>query len=64
MNGIGEELVDRASRSATLGPDATAADVFTLINAAAWTREHAGSDQADRLIALVFNGLRAPNHSA
>ncbi|WP_328403089.1 TetR/AcrR family transcriptional regulator [Nocardia sp. NBC_00403] len=63
MNGIGEELVDRAGRSAALGPDATAADVFTLINAAAWTREYAGPDQAERLIALVLNGLRASNHS-
>ncbi|MFE7800285.1 TetR/AcrR family transcriptional regulator [Nocardia sp. NPDC057440] len=63
MNGIGEQLVDRAGRSAALGPDATAADVFTLINAAAWTREHAGPDQAERLIALVLNGLRASNDS-
>ncbi|MFI6369217.1 TetR/AcrR family transcriptional regulator [Nocardia sp. NPDC050630] len=59
MNGIGEELVDRAGRSVALRPDATTNDVFTLINAAAWTREHAGPDQADRLIALALNGLRA-----
>ncbi|WP_067682188.1 TetR/AcrR family transcriptional regulator [Nocardia miyunensis] len=64
MNDIGARLVDRAARSATLGPDVTAADVFTLVNAAAWTREHAGPDQADRLITLVFNGLRASDRSA
>ncbi|MGO4649771.1 TetR/AcrR family transcriptional regulator [Nocardia sp. 2YAB30] len=64
MNGIGEELVDRAGRAAALGPDATAADLFTLINAAAWTREHAGPDQANRLINLALNGLRASTDSA
>ncbi len=64
MNSIGEELIDRAGRAATLGPDATAADLFTLINAAAWTREHAGPAQADRLITLVLNGLRASTDSS
>ena len=59
MNGIGKELVERAGRSGALGPDATAADVFTLINAAAWTREHGGSGPADRLIFLVLDALRA-----
>ena len=59
MNGIGEELVERAGRSAALRPDATAADVFTLINAAAWTHEHAGAGPADRLISLVLDALRA-----
>ena len=59
MNSIGNELVERAVRSAALGPDATAADVFTLINAAAWTREQAGPGPADRLIFLVLDALRA-----
>ncbi|HEV2638151.1 MAG TPA: TetR/AcrR family transcriptional regulator [Actinocrinis sp.] len=59
MNSIGEELVQRAVRSTALGPHATSADVFTLINAAAWTREHAGPEPADRLIFLVLNALQA-----
>ncbi|MGW0252015.1 TetR/AcrR family transcriptional regulator [Nocardia goodfellowii] len=64
MNAIGEQLVDRASRSAALGPNATAEDVFTLINAAAWTQEHFGPDQADRLIVVAVNGLRASTDTA
>ncbi|MGW4126108.1 SbtR family transcriptional regulator [Nocardia sp. NPDC004711] len=64
MNGIGAALIDRAGRSAALGPDATAADLFTLINAAAWTNEHADPDQTDRLITLTLNGLRAAAESA
>ncbi|MGQ4615647.1 SbtR family transcriptional regulator [Nocardia sp. R7R-8] len=63
MNSIGAELLDRAVRSAALGPDVTATDVFTIINAAAWTREHAGPDRADRLITLALDGLRASAHS-
>ncbi|WP_372460229.1 SbtR family transcriptional regulator [Nocardia coffeae] len=59
-NDIGEELLDRAGHAAALGPDATAADLFTLINAAAWAREHVGPGQADRLITLALNGLRVP----
>ncbi|MFE2996861.1 TetR/AcrR family transcriptional regulator [Nocardia sp. NPDC059246] len=63
MNSIGEELLNHAARSAALRSEATAADVFTLINAAAWTHEHAGPEQADRLITLVLNGLRNPTDS-
>ncbi|MBF6171874.1 TetR/AcrR family transcriptional regulator [Nocardia blacklockiae] len=59
MNAIGEELVARAGEAAAIGSDVTAADVFTLVNAAAWTREHAGAEQAERLITLTLNGLRA-----
>jgi hypothetical protein len=37
----------------------TGADVFTLINAAAWTRAHASADQAARLVAFTIDGLPA-----
>ncbi|MET8649690.1 TetR/AcrR family transcriptional regulator [Nocardia aurea] len=59
MNSIGAELVALAERTAELAPGAAAADVFTLINAAAWTCEYAGPDRAERLIDLVLEGLRA-----
>jgi AcrR family transcriptional regulator len=59
LNRIGEQLLDRVVRSGAIGRDITPADLFTLINAAAWAREHAGSDQADRLITMAVNGLRA-----
>jgi AcrR family transcriptional regulator len=61
MNEIGAELVARAGRMATLAPSTTTEDIFTLINAAAWTREYAGPDRAERLITLVLEGIRASN---
>ncbi|WP_067709397.1 TetR/AcrR family transcriptional regulator [Nocardia yamanashiensis] len=64
ISDIGAELLRRAEGTGTLAPDASAQDVFTLINAAAWTREHAGEDQAERLIALTLEGLRRQNHPA
>lgn len=63
MNEIGERLVARAARSGALASHATAADIFTLINAAAWTREHGTAVQADRLLALALNGLSAPDEA-
>ncbi|MEV6324000.1 hypothetical protein AB0M45_22825 [Nocardia sp. NPDC051787] len=45
LNQIGEQLLEHAIRSAAIGPDVTAADLFTLINAAAWTCEHGGQSK-------------------
>ncbi|WP_280364538.1 TetR/AcrR family transcriptional regulator [Nocardia wallacei] len=59
MNEIGEQIVAGATRAGALVPDTTATDIFTLVNAAAWTREHATSAQADRLLTHALNGLRA-----
>lgn len=35
----------------------TGVDVFALMNAAAWTREHLPPEQADRLVALTLDGM-------
>ncbi len=59
MNRIGEQLVGRAARSAAIDADVTAADVFTLISAAAWIREQTSPDQANRLIGICLGGMRS-----
>jgi AcrR family transcriptional regulator len=56
---IGERLVRGAVDAGVLRADATGADVFTLMNAAAWTREHVSVDQADRLVDNALAGLLA-----
>jgi AcrR family transcriptional regulator len=55
MTSIGEVLVAKASGA--LRTDVTAADVFALINAAAWVREQMSPEQADRLVRITMAGL-------
>jgi AcrR family transcriptional regulator len=64
MNETSEHLIARARAAGALRQDVTSADVFALMNAAAWTREHMGAEQADRLVALAMNGMFAPSSDA
>jgi AcrR family transcriptional regulator len=57
MTGIGERLVARAIEAGVVRPGVTGVDVFTLMNAGAWTREHASEEQAARLVAFTLDGL-------
>ncbi|MFJ4677772.1 TetR/AcrR family transcriptional regulator [Kitasatospora sp. NPDC088783] len=59
LTAIGDRLVDRARRAGALRGDTTGADVFTLMNAAAWAREHDTEAQADRLLDLALAGMIA-----
>ncbi|WP_033222864.1 TetR/AcrR family transcriptional regulator [Kitasatospora phosalacinea] len=59
LTAIGERLVDRARAAGALRGDTTGADVFTLMNAAAWAREHDTPAQADRLLDLALAGMIA-----
>lgn len=51
------QLVARAHDSGDLDSAITSEDIVTVINAAAWTREHAGSERGDRLITLALHGF-------
>ncbi|MFF0497560.1 hypothetical protein ACFYU5_14210 [Nocardia aobensis] len=57
MDHITERLTERARDAGALRAEVAAADIATLINAAAWTREQAGADRAHRLIAVARTGL-------
>ncbi|WNI20562.1 helix-turn-helix domain-containing protein [Streptomyces sp. ITFR-16] len=57
MTDIGDRLVANARTAGTLRRDVTGADIFALMNAAAWTREHMNPEQADRLVALTMDGM-------
>ncbi|RAJ46917.1 TetR family transcriptional regulator [Kitasatospora sp. SolWspMP-SS2h] len=59
LTAIGDRLVDRARRAGALRGDTTGVDVFTLMNAAAWAREHDTEAQADRLLDLALAGMIA-----
>ncbi|MGW1225152.1 TetR/AcrR family transcriptional regulator [Streptomyces sp. NPDC002530] len=58
MTETSERLIARAAGA--LRRDVSGADVFALMNAAAWTREHMGPAQADRLVALTLDGMLTP----
>jgi AcrR family transcriptional regulator len=57
---VGAALLERARRSGAVVADADAGDVLKVVGAIAWAVQDApdGSAQADRLLALVVNGLR------
>jgi AcrR family transcriptional regulator len=57
MTAIGEQLVANAAGTGVLRPEVTGADLFALMNAGAWTREHVSADQADRLVGYVIDGM-------
>ncbi|WP_053731293.1 TetR/AcrR family transcriptional regulator [Nocardia sp. NRRL S-836] len=57
MTAIGQRLLDRAAEAGVVRAGVSGDDVFALVNAAAWTREHTGADQADRLVDLALHGL-------
>jgi len=58
MTDISDRLIANARSAGTLRQDVTGADIFALMNAAAWTREHMSPKQADRLVALTMGGMR------
>ncbi|GAA1932793.1 TetR/AcrR family transcriptional regulator [Streptomyces durmitorensis] len=65
MTDISDQLIANARAVGALRRDVTGADIFALMNAAAWTREHLPLEQADRLVALTMDGMltRAPNRN-
>jgi AcrR family transcriptional regulator len=59
MTDISEQLIAKARAAGALRRDVTGADIFALMNAAAWTREHLSPEQAERLVALTMDGVLA-----
>ncbi|WP_235826336.1 hypothetical protein [Candidatus Frankia alpina] len=57
MTDIGDRLIARAREAGALRRDATGADIFALVNAAAWIAEQMSTEQADRLVELTMAGL-------
>lgn len=57
MAGIAERIVTRAVAAGVVRQEVTGADVFALMSAGAWTREHASAEQAARLVAYTIDGL-------
>ncbi|MEU0532144.1 TetR/AcrR family transcriptional regulator [Amycolatopsis tolypomycina] len=56
----GSQLVERAKRAGELRPDVTADELLLLLHAASWAGGHLpGEGGMQRLLALVFEGLRA-----
>jgi AcrR family transcriptional regulator len=57
---VGAALLARARRSGVVVADASEADVLRMVSAIAWAARDApdSSAQADRLLALLMNGLR------
>jgi len=57
---VGAGLLARARQSGMIVPDAEEADVLKMVGAIAWASQNApdGGAQADRLLALLVNGLR------
>ncbi|RSN41892.1 TetR family transcriptional regulator [Amycolatopsis sp. WAC 04197] len=60
MADIGERLITRAVTAGVVRADVTGADIFALMNAGAWTREHASAEQAARLVAYTIGGMLKP----
>ena len=54
---MGAALLARARQSGVVAPDADEADVLKMVGAIAWATQDS-SAQADRLLALLMNGLR------
>jgi len=56
---VGAALLARARQSGVIAADAAASDVLKMVGAIAWAAQNTrdGSAQADRLLALLMNGL-------
>jgi AcrR family transcriptional regulator len=61
MTAIGDRLVENAREADAIRADVRGADVFALMNAAAWVGEQVSQEQADRLLSFAMDGLR-PAH--
>jgi AcrR family transcriptional regulator len=59
---VGAALLARARQSGAVTPDADDADVMKMVGAIAWAAQDSPDSpaQADRLLALLVNGLRHP----
>ncbi|WP_106403274.1 TetR/AcrR family transcriptional regulator [Actinocorallia populi] len=57
MTDISDRLLADARTAGALRRDVTGADIFALMNAAAWVREHMSPEQAERLVALTMDGM-------
>lgn len=59
---VGAALLGRARRSGLVVADVDDTDVLKMVGAIAWAAEGSpdGSARADRMLALVMNGLRHP----
>ncbi len=59
---VGAALLARARQSGAVIPDADDADVMKMVGAIAWAAQDSPDSpaQADRLLALLMNGLRHP----
>jgi AcrR family transcriptional regulator len=59
---VGAALLARARQSGAVTPDADDADVMKMVGAIAWAAQDSpdSAAQADRLLALLLNGLRHP----
>ncbi|MDX8148496.1 hypothetical protein SK854_40725 [Lentzea sp. BCCO 10_0061] len=60
--GTGEQR--RAIEAGQVRADLTGEDVFTLMNAAAWTGNHGTAGQADQLAGLTVRGFSPPARTA
>ncbi|MFE9294058.1 TetR/AcrR family transcriptional regulator [Streptomyces niveus] len=54
----GEHLLGRAQRAGVTREDATAADLYALVNSVAWAGEQTSAAQAERLLSFAMEGLR------
>ncbi|WP_405793579.1 TetR/AcrR family transcriptional regulator [Streptomyces sp. NBC_01506] len=54
----GEQLLGRAQQAGVAREDATASDLYALINAVAWAGEQTSTAQAERLLSFAMEGLR------
>ncbi|WP_433173535.1 TetR/AcrR family transcriptional regulator [Actinoallomurus sp. CA-150999] len=59
MTDIADRLIAGARAAGVLRQDVTGADIFALMNAAAWIGEQMSREQADRLVDLTMGGLMA-----
>jgi AcrR family transcriptional regulator len=60
MRETGSQLVERAKGAGELRPDVTTEELLLLLHAASWAGGHLpGGGGMQRLLALVFEGLRA-----
>jgi hypothetical protein len=62
MTQIGDRLITNARRAGAIRPEVTGADVFALMNAAAWTREHTSPRQAERLLTFTLETALSTIH--
>ena len=60
MREAASQLVERAKRAGELRPDVTTHELLVLLHALSWAGKHlAGDGGRERLLGLVFEGLRA-----